>query len=100
MKIKVKFCKSVFGLMFRRLKKGDSIVLECAEGIFSSAIHMLFVFYSLDIVWLDKNKIVVDKKTVKPFTLFAYPKKPAKYIVEMRKGFSKNIKIGDELLFF
>ena len=91
MKIKAKFCKNPFGLMFRRLKKGNSIVLTCLnEGIFSSAIHMLFVFYPLDIVWLDENKIVVDKKTVKPFTLFAYPKKPARYIVEMRKDFSKD----------
>ncbi|MBU1245925.1 MAG: DUF192 domain-containing protein [Nanoarchaeota archaeon] len=99
MKIKAKICRNPFGLMFRGLKKGDSIVLECGEGIFSAAIHMLFVFYSLDIVWLDKDHIVVDKKTVKPFTLFAYPKRPAKYIVEMRKGFSKDIKIGDKIEF-
>jgi len=99
MKIKAKFCRNPFGLMFRRLKKGDSIVLTCGEGIFSAAIHMLFVFYPLDIVWLDKDHIVVDKKTVNPFTLFAYPKRPAKYIVEMRKGFSKDIKINDKIEF-
>ena len=94
----MKICRNPFGLMFRNLKKGDSIVLKASyEGILSSAIHTLFVFYPIDVIWLDSNKLVVDKKTVNPFVLYSRPRKPAKYIVEMRKGFAKNIKIGEKL---
>ena len=58
---------------------------------------MLFVFYPIDVVWLDSDKIVVDKKTVNPFVLYSAPRKPAKYVIEMRKGFAKNIKIGEKI---
>ena len=80
------------------LKKGNAIVLVSPkQGILETTIHMLFVFFPLDIIWLDKNKKVVDiHKNVKPFT-FAAPKKPAKYIIELPCGISSNIKINDEV---
>ena len=37
---------------------------------------MLFVFYPIDVLFLDKNNIVVDKKdNFKPFTLYNSKKK-------------------------
>ena len=43
-----------------------------------ASVHMLFVFFPLDLVFLDKNKRVVDKKEgFRPFSLNYTPKKPA-----------------------
>ena len=47
---------------------------------------MFFVFYPIDVLFLDKNKIVVEiKENFKPFT-FYNPKKKSKYILELQKN--------------
>jgi uncharacterized membrane protein (UPF0127 family) len=44
---------------------------------------MLFVFYSINVLFLDSNKKVIDiKKRLRPFTFYS-PKKKAKYIIEL-----------------
>ncbi|HLC56152.1 MAG TPA: DUF192 domain-containing protein [Candidatus Nanoarchaeia archaeon] len=87
-----------FGLMFKKkLKDKEGIILETLEGRLSSSIHMLFVFQTIDIIWLDKEWNIVDiKKNIKPFTLFVMPRKKANYILELSKA--NNLKIGDKLL--
>lgn len=62
-----------FGLIFKREY----------ESIVGSSIHMLFVFYPINVIFLDSNKKVVDiKKRLRPFTFYS-PKKKAKYIIEL-----------------
>ena len=71
------------------------------ESIVNAAIHMLFVFQKLQILWLDSNKKVVDAKIAYPFISFLFPKEPAKYIIELNpenKGLGK-IKEGEKLEF-
>jgi len=90
------------GLMFTLpLVKGRGIVLVASkEGILETMIHMLFVFYPLDIVWLNSNYEVVDfRKMIMPFTPFVAPNNPAKYVIELPHGSIKHIKIGDKLTF-
>ena len=101
-----KICKDWFskarGLMFSSgLKKGQALILVAdKESVMESSIHMLFVFQWIDVVWLDRNKNVVDfKRNVKPFTILIMPKKPAKYVVELPKGGISNINIGDNFIF-
>ncbi len=75
----------LLGLRFsRKLKENEVlIIVNPKEGIFGAGIDMLFVFYPIDVFWLDKNKRVVDVlRNAKPFSLTKFPKKPAKYIVE------------------
>ncbi|MCD4666910.1 DUF192 domain-containing protein [archaeon] len=103
---KVKLCDNIFsrskGLMFsKKIKEGQALLFESEEeSIFSTTMHMLFVFFNIDIVWLNSNKKVVDVKSkVKSFTPFIAPVNPAKYVLELPKGMSKNIKIGDVLDF-
>ena len=103
---KAKVAKTAFsqmlGLMFSApLQDGEGLLLiREKESILQSSIHLLFVFYSIDVLWLDKQKIVVDKrKNVKPFTLFVKPRKAAMYILELSKGASKGVNIGDVLDF-
>lgn len=90
------------GLMFSTpLRRGRGIILEASEeGIFETTIHMLFVFFPIDVVWLDSNKTVVDvKRSVMPFVPWLSPCKPAKYVVEIKRGASKSICVGDRLEF-
>ena len=102
----IKYCDDIFsrtkGLMFRRpLKQGQAILLEAnEESILETTIHMLFVFFPIDVVWLNKDKKVVYKKAnVKIFTPILAPKEPAKYVLELPKGSAKHIQVGDTLKF-
>ena len=63
---------------------------------------MIFVFYPIDVLFLDKNKIVVElKEKFNPFT-FHTPKKKAMYIIEMPKNSIKKLKakVGDKIKFW
>ncbi len=88
------------GLMFsKKLKNDSAIILESfAEGILNTSIHMFFVFYPINVIWLNSKFEVVDIKRAKPFISLLSPKKPAKYIIELTKDI-KDIKIGDKLIF-
>ncbi len=75
------FWKKFRGLMFSRAK---NVVIDLdKECILGAIIHMFFVFYSLDVYWLNNDLGVVDtRKKLKPFFI-AIPKKKARYILEM-----------------
>jgi len=77
--------KQAIGLMFSKRKNFDYCLIfeRPSESIIGSSIHMMFVFYPIKVVFLDSNKKVVDiKKKAIPFG-FYFPKKPAKYILEL-----------------
>ena len=53
---------------------------------------MWFVFYPIDVLYLDENKTIVEIKTnFKPWEIY-YPKKQANYIVELEQGIIKQTK--------
>ena len=61
---------------------------------------MLFVFQSIDVVWLNKNKLVIDKKeNVKPFNFLIKPKEEAYYVLELPLGKAKLFKLGNKIDF-
>ena len=69
------------GLMFS--KKKNLIFNLNKESRINSIVHTFFVFYTIDVYWLDENKNIVDfRLNVKPFTI-KIPKKRAKYIIEL-----------------
>ena len=60
---------------------------------------MFFVFFPIDVLFLDEDKKVVEiKKKFEPFTLYN-PKNKAKYVIELPQGAVKNTntKIGDKV---
>jgi uncharacterized protein len=64
-------------------------------------LHMLFVFYPIDVALLDKDKEVLElKEHFMPFT-FYYSKKAASFVAEMPDGSIRKgeIEIGDTLEF-
>ena len=63
------------------------------------SLHMFFVFYPIDVLFLDKDKRVVEiKRNFKPFK-FYFPKNKAQYIIELAKDYQVNYSVGDELRF-
>lgn len=87
------------GLMFS-VRQNKSLVFRFSKEKIIS-LHMLFVFYPIDVLFLDKNKIVVDKKeNFRPFTFYKSGKK-AMYAMELPKGTIKRTKtgIGDKIKF-
>ena len=59
------------------------------------SLHMLFVFFPIWVLYLNKNKEVCCKKKLLPFISFFYPKQKAKYILELIE--EPNVKINDSV---
>jgi uncharacterized membrane protein (UPF0127 family) len=72
------------GLMFSPpLKQQEGIILVSNKEDLGS-IHMFFVFFPIDVLWLDKRAKVIHKaERVLPFTYCVVPPKKAQYIVEL-----------------
>lgn len=87
------FFKRFKGLMGKR--NVDFAVLFC--NLKNSGIHTHFMMIEIDVYFLDKNKVIFEKASLKPWK-FYNPKKDAKYILETRKNELK-LKIGDKLEF-
>lgn len=91
--------------MFSRKK--DIVLVSPRENIASSSIHMFFMRFPIDVVWLNSDMVVVDlKKSILPFnplnrkTWNIYkPRKPARYVIELGVGNSDGAEIGDVLEF-
>lgn len=92
--MKIKTCKNIFskarGLMFSRKKN----LLFVFKDERRRSLHMMFVFFPIDVYFLDKDKRVVEVKRLGPFEFYT-SKKKAKYILEisLRKEEFKNKEI-------
>ena len=102
----IKLCRSfgslMKGLMFK--KEGKALLDFKKEGFYG--IWMLFMRFSLDMAFLNKNKEIVDiKRNIRPISINPktwktfYPKKSARYVLEVEKGKLKDFEIGDQLEF-
>ena len=84
--------KRSIGLMFRDKLESSECMLFKFDGSGSYGIWMLNMNFSIDIVWLDENKKVVDLvEDAVPCTSFfrckTYtPKRKAAYVVEFASG--------------
>lgn len=96
-----KIVKSFIGqFMGLRFKKQTDLIFELKKEKMIT-MDMLFVFYPIDLVFLNKNKIVIETKSnFRPFTFYT-SKNMVNYIIELKKGSIKEnkIKIGDKLSF-
>jgi len=98
-KLDIKICSGFFskskGLMFsRKLKNNEALLFEFdREG--NWLIHMFFVFFPIDVVWLDRNMKVVDVKIGRPFDFLLVPRKKSKYVLELNAN--SGIKVSDKL---
>ena len=89
MKIKVILCDTFFskfrGLMFTR-KAEQALVFRFAKEQ-KTPLHMFFVFYPIDVVYLNSDRIIVELKPyLRPFSLY-FPKNKARYVLELPAGY-------------
>ena len=93
--MKIILADSIFkrfkGLMFK--KDFDECMLFC--NLKDSSIHTLFMKFEIDIYFLDSDKVIIEKTSLKPWKVYR-PKKSAKYILETRKN-RLNLRVNDEL---
>lgn len=101
---KVKICNTDYlklrGLMFRFSKfKDEALVFVLdKESRANASIHMFFVFFPIDVLFVNSKREIVDfKKKILPFTPLVIPKFPAKYIIELPKGTLKDIKVKQKV---
>ena len=94
-------CSSVFskarGLMF---SKKRNLIFWFRRPSFVP-LHMFFVFFPIDVFFLDKNKTVLEiKRNFRPFSYYR-PKNKASFIVELSTDDSRKngVKVGDKLDF-
>jgi uncharacterized membrane protein (UPF0127 family) len=101
----VRWCESfacrLRGLMFRReLATGEGLLLvEHGVSRSGTAIHMLFMAFSIGVVWLDADFRVVDTAVAKPWRPIYVPQQPARYTLEAAPSVLDRVAIGDELVF-
>lgn len=99
-----KLCKSTFskiiGLMFSRKKPDFGLIMEFKKPSRPS-LHTLFVFYPIDLLFLNERKKAIEiKENLTPFKLFI-PKSKVKFILEFPAGTlnSSNIELLDTISF-
>ncbi|HEX54919.1 MAG: DUF192 domain-containing protein [Candidatus Altiarchaeales archaeon] len=99
--------------LFSRLKglmlseRRDLVLVSPREGIRESSIHMLFMRFPIDVIWLNSDMRVVDLKSkIPPFNPFAMrtwriyrPRKPARYVIELGGGNLGETRINDKVKF-
>lgn len=102
---RVKLCDTFWtrfrGLQFVRNLPDDEglLFVTNSESRTNTTIHMLFMFFSIGVVWLDASGKVVDKCFAKPWRPAYAPRSPAQYFVEARPSILKKVEIGDVLRF-
>jgi len=73
------------GMMFRKSIPDDYAMIFTFERPASIDVHMLFVFFPLDIIFLDKDKKISGYARLKPWLGYKAMKN-IMYIIEMKAG--------------
>ena len=87
------------GLMFSKPEQAALVLKFDREELIS--LHMMFVFYPIDIIFVNKRKRVVDiKVNLRPFDTYVSGRK-AMYAIEVPAGTVRRTKtgVGDEIVF-
>jgi len=91
------FSQSI-GAMFKK-KISKALIFPMRKSTKSGAsIHMFFVFTPLTVLWINSEKVVVDKCLAKPFKVYA-PDHEAKYVIELPPEANNKVSVGDYLDF-
>lgn len=85
-----------FGLMFRKRLHDTGWVFVCPKTSRWDLTN-LFVFQSIDVLWLNKDRRVLKKVCMRPFVLFQKGIANTRYIIELPKESAKNVSVGDHI---
>jgi len=89
------------GLMFRSSLAPDSglLLVEAGDSRLNAAIHMLFVFMDLAVIWINSEQVVVDNVLARAWRPAYVPSRPARYILEIHPDRLNEFKTGDRIEF-
>ena len=93
------FWKRFLGLMFRRKFPNGNALFFNLQKSSSCSIHMFFVRFPIDLLYLDSRFMVVElHMKLKPWQIYI-PKTVAKYIIELPAGTisRSKVKIGHKI---
>jgi uncharacterized membrane protein (UPF0127 family) len=89
------------GLTFRR-KLPDNwglLLVQSRDSRVDSSIHMLAMWIDLAVVWITDNGEVVDVRLARRWRLAYFPKRPARYVLEMAVEHLEDFHDGDQVRF-
>lgn len=95
------FLSQTLGLMFRKKIQNDyALVFEMRKPK-QVSLHMLFVRFPIDVLFLDESKTITQTAQLSPWTGTASSGEKVKYIIEMSDGtISKNdLAVGMQVSF-
>ncbi|MEX2162565.1 MAG: DUF192 domain-containing protein [Anaerolineales bacterium] len=101
----VAYCDSFWcklrGLALRRqlAPSGGLLLAEPRQSRLNAGIHMLGMAFDLCVVWLDKDLKIVDLRHAKRWRSVIFPRKPARYVIELHVSRLGELRIGDQLAF-
>jgi len=88
------FLSKGIGLMFRT--KPSSMVFSYDKSV-NISLHMWFVFFPIDVLWLDADlRVVHILRDFRPFSTYN-PKTFARYVIEMPAGSLVDTELGDKI---
>ncbi len=93
------FFSRLRGLMFRSaLAPGSGLLIKFFFR--DASVHSLFMRFTIDMVFLDESKRVVEITTLKPWRIYN-PKQRSAYVLELNEGGAEQsgVEIGDVLEF-
>ena len=90
-KICTAFFSKALGLMFSQ-KKNLIFVFNKEKRI---SLHMLFVFFPVDALYLNDDKKILEIKHMKPFRPYYRAKNKTKYVLELTE--KHDFKVGDKV---
>lgn len=93
--------KQALGLMFRKNIPEDYALIFVMDKNRKVSLHMLFVSFPIDAIFLDEDKKIVKISKLKPWTGLCSSGTKVKYIIETCKGTAEKagLKVGDTLTF-
>ena len=82
------------GLMFRgRLEPGEALYIRPCGSI-----HMMFMFFAIDAVFVDEElRVTKVARGVKPWIGISFGGRGSKSVIELARGAADGIRAGDQL---
>ena len=78
-------------------ENGGILIPNKGESRINTSIHMFFMGYDITVLWLDKNRVIVDKALAKRWRPFYMSKQPAQYVVELHHDRYDDYAIGEKM---